>query len=90
MNTTENIFLKTLNEEEELIYIYLINGIRLDGYLIAYGTDVFVLASDLKATHCQLIYKQAVATVQKCTVGSKNYLKQLHSSRLKQEKIMQQ
>lgn len=52
-------FLKTLAREEVPVFIYLINGIKLQGQIETYDRDVVLL----KNTSSQIVYKHAISTI---------------------------
>jgi host factor-I protein len=52
-------FLSTLCKEKVPVFIYLINGIKLQGHIEAY--DQFVVL--LKNTSSQIVYKHAISTI---------------------------
>lgn len=52
-------FLKTLAKEEVPVFIYLINGIKLQGQIETYDADVILL----KNTSSQIVYKHAISTI---------------------------
>lgn len=52
-------FLATLCKEKVPVFIYLINGIKLQGHIEAY--DQFVVL--LKNTSSQIVYKHAISTI---------------------------
>lgn len=55
-------YLEQLLEQEVLVSIYLINGIKLSGVVASYDQYV-VLLKDNKNTMDQLIYKHAISTI---------------------------
>jgi host factor-I protein len=55
-------FLNMLTKEHVRVSVFLVNGIRLVGYIQSY--DQYVLMLNL-ATGMQTIYKHAISTVQK-------------------------
>ncbi|MGP1957936.1 MAG: RNA chaperone Hfq [Arsenophonus sp.] len=52
-------FLNALRREKVSVYIYLVNGIKLQGYIESF--DQFVIL--LKNTVNQMVYKHAISTV---------------------------
>ena len=55
-------YLEQLLEQEVLVSIYLINGIKLSGVVASFDQYV-VLLKDNKNTMDQLIYKHAISTI---------------------------
>ena len=55
-------FLNMLTKEHVRVSVFLVNGIRLVGYIQSYDQYVLMLNS---ATGMQTIYKHAISTVQK-------------------------
>jgi host factor-I protein len=54
-------FLETLRKGHTFVSVFLVNGIRLTGYIEAFDQYVLMLKSE---TVMQTIYKQAISTVQ--------------------------
>jgi len=54
-------FLSTLTREHVRVSVFLVNGIRLVGYIQSFDRYVLMLSS---ATGTQTIYKHAISTVQ--------------------------
>jgi host factor-I protein len=52
-------FLETLAKEEVPVFIYLINGIKLQGQIETYDKEVVLL----KNTSSQIVYKHAISTI---------------------------
>lgn len=52
-------FLATLCKEQVPVFVYLVNGIKLQGQIEAY--DQFVIL--LKNTTSQIVYKHAISTI---------------------------
>jgi host factor-I protein len=59
VHSLQEPFLKTLAEEEVPVFIYLVNGIKLQGQIEAYDNDVVLL----KNTSSQIVYKHAISTI---------------------------
>lgn len=55
-------YLNGLVENNVMLSVYLINGIKLNGIVSSFDDDVIVL-SDSKSTIAQLIYKHAISTI---------------------------
>jgi RNA chaperone Hfq len=64
MNRVENTFLTDTLKGKKMVFIYLITGIRFSGYLLAFDKDTLVLTSHATSSNCQLIYRQAISTIQ--------------------------
>jgi RNA chaperone Hfq len=71
-NTIETQFLNTLIEERQPVFIYLVNGVRLEGYLLAFDSTTFVLISKAESANPLLVYREIVATVQQVPALSRN------------------
>ena len=62
--TLQDVFLETLCESKIPISIFLISGIKLQGYLDGFDQRILVLKNSLTQTIAgQMIYKQAISTV---------------------------
>ncbi|MGB6976006.1 MAG: RNA chaperone Hfq [Gammaproteobacteria bacterium] len=81
MNTVEKQFLNYLISENQPVFIYLVNGVRLDGYLLSFDSTSFVLVSKTEPTNPLLIYRNIVATVQQATLFSRNRFRRTTLSR---------
>lgn len=57
--TLQDPFLSTLCKEQVPVFIYLVNGIKLQGQIDAF--DQFVIL--LKNTTSQIVYKHAISTI---------------------------
>lgn len=55
-------YLNGLVENNVMLSVYLINGIKLNGIVSSFDDNVIVL-SDSKSTIAQLIYKHAISTI---------------------------
>jgi host factor-I protein len=64
MSELEDTFLTNLFENKQSISIYLVNGIRLNGYMIAFDKSLLILVKRLTSRNYQLIYRHAIATIQ--------------------------
>jgi host factor-I protein len=53
------LFLNTLRKEHVQVTVYLVSGIRLQGYIESFDKLVILL----KNTVSQVVYKQAIATI---------------------------
>nr|WP_284506628.1 RNA chaperone Hfq [Caballeronia sp. GAWG1-5s-s] len=53
-------FLSALTREEKVVWVFLVNGIRLTGQLVAFDRYVLALQSP---TGIQTVFKSAVSTV---------------------------
>jgi RNA chaperone Hfq len=62
MNKLQNEFYDTLIEKQQLISIYLSNGVQLKGVLCAYEDQVLFLENSHRS-YKQMIYKHAISTV---------------------------
>lgn len=58
----QNSYLDDVYSNHTHISVYLINGIKLSGY-IAGNDDMSILLRDSKNTVTQLIYKHAISTI---------------------------
>jgi len=62
--TLQDIFLETLCENEIPICVFLVSGIKLQGYLDNFDQKILVLKNSLVQTIAgQMIYKRAIATI---------------------------
>ena len=52
-------FLETLKKEQVPVYVYLVNGIKLQGKIEAYDQYVVMLTNSTS----QIIYKHAISTI---------------------------
>ena len=60
---TENLqdaFLNALRKDNTLVYIYLVNGIKLQGIIDSFDQYVIYLKS---GGICQMVYKHAISTI---------------------------
>ena len=55
----QTIFLNELQKEQLLVSIFLVNGIKLHGMVVAYDDDVIML----KNAVTQVVYKHAISTI---------------------------
>ena len=55
----QTIFLNELQKEQLLVSIFLVNGIKLHGMVVAYDDDVIML----KNAVTQVDYKHAISTI---------------------------
>lgn len=66
MSNCQDTFLDNVVQNKEIVQIYLISGIRLQGSIIAFDEDTLMLknsgAPGIKPGE-QLIYKRAVSTI---------------------------
>lgn len=53
-------FLNALRSDREVVWIFLVNGIKLTGYLVAYDKYVVSLESP---TGTQAVFKSAISTI---------------------------
>jgi RNA chaperone Hfq len=74
-NSIEVKFLNELVKENELIFVYLVNGVRLDGYLLAFDATSLVLFAKEDAASPLLIYRNVVATVQQASSSSRGHFR---------------
>lgn len=81
MNTLEKKFLEHLVNENQPVFMYLVNGVRLDGHLLAFDAMTFILASKAESTNPLLVYRSMVATVQQAPLFSKNHFRRGISNR---------
>ncbi len=58
----EDIYLKKVLDNKVQVSIYLVNGIKLLGYIASFDDQV-ILLEDTKNTTDQLIYKHAISTI---------------------------
>lgn len=66
MNTNvQNDFLEEIKKNEVSITIFLVNGIKLQGLVTHFDSEVILLRRD---GHTQLIYKHAVSTIMPSTL----------------------
>lgn len=75
-DSVQDEFLEVLTKERIPAYIYLKNGIKLQGFIERYDEEVVVL----KNQECQLIYKTSIATIMP-TFSVKDIKRQNQSSR---------
>ena len=62
MSTTQSLqdpFLNTLRKEHVPVSVYLVNGIKLQGQVIAFDQYVVMLRNTLT----QMVYKHAISTI---------------------------
>ena len=64
MNEVENKFLTDIFKNKKMVFIYLVTGIRFSGYILAFDRNTLVLTNHASSTNCQLIYTQAISTIQ--------------------------
>ena len=57
--TIQGIFLQSLCDSKTRVSIFLVNGIKLQGYLESYDDDVLML----KNVVTQMVFKHAISTV---------------------------
>ena len=55
----QTIFLNELQKEQLLVSIFLVNGIKLHGMVVAYDDDVIMLKNAVP----QVVYKHAISTI---------------------------
>lgn len=60
--TLEKTFLNKLIEENQLVSIYLKNGINLKGKIASFDDNVILLDDD-KENPGQIVYKDAISTI---------------------------
>tara|TARA_B100001057_G_scaffold284598_1_gene284889 strand:+ start:2374 stop:2625 length:252 start_codon:yes stop_codon:yes gene_type:complete len=56
----ETDFIKHAIEKSKALTIFLVNGIKLEGSIIAMGKDSFLLKRD---ENIQLVYKHSISTI---------------------------
>lgn len=60
----EKNILQDLIDAGKLVNVYLVNGVRLQGYLLSFDTYTLLLKSNqANSEGCLLLYKQAISTV---------------------------
>jgi host factor-I protein len=59
VHSLQEPFLRTLAKEQVPVFIYLVNGIKLQGHVEAYDDEVVLL----KNTSSQIVYKHAISTI---------------------------
>ena len=60
-NSLQEVFLSAVRRSEEPVTMFLVNGVMLQGEIVAYDLFCMLLERDRL---CQLVYKHAVSTVQ--------------------------
>lgn len=58
---SEQIFLDSLQNKGQLVIIYLINGVKMVGFIL--GSDEFTVLFSTKSGGTQMLYKDAITTV---------------------------
>ena len=58
--TVENTFIECVIENQLPVSIFLINGIKLQGYIVKDDSNVLVLSSGVAS---QMVYKHGVSTI---------------------------
>lgn len=56
----QEAFLKSVQEDEVSLTIFLVNGVKLTGVVASFDTDCVLLTRD---GHSQLVYKHAISTI---------------------------
>lgn len=60
----QDVFLEILRKNQIPISVFLISGIKLQGYLDNFDQEVLILKNSLTQTVAgQMVYKQAVSTI---------------------------
>ena len=68
-NSTNEIFINALIEKKQSVYVFLINGIRLQGTIIESDPVSLALARQSQAETVQLVYKHSISTIMEDHVG---------------------
>ena len=70
MNKSENLqetFLNQVRKEKSSVTIFLINGVKLQGFITWFDNFSILLKRD---THIQLVYKHSISTIMPSTAVS--------------------
>ena len=59
-NNLEDLFFNHLCETKELVKLFLVNGVRLEGVITSFDKRSVLLCRE---NHSQLVYKHALATI---------------------------
>jgi host factor-I protein len=56
----QDVFLNSLKKESTPVVVFLVNGVKLQGYITWFDDSAMILCRD---EHSQLVYKHAISTV---------------------------
>lgn len=72
IDSKEYEFLENLKDNEDIVKIYFVNGICLEGKIISHDDNVIVIESKIST---QYIYKSNITSINKALIDSdiKNY-----------------
>lgn len=69
-DSMQETFLNDLAKSQAPVFCFLVNGIKLEGFIIAYDQFSVMLASNRDAASSQLIMKSAISTIVPKGAGS--------------------
>lgn len=69
-DSMQETFLNDLAKSQAPVFCFLVNGIKLEGFIIAYDQFSVMLASNRDAASSQLIMKSAISTIVPKGTGS--------------------
>lgn len=61
--TQQDVFLKHLMEKQIMVSIFLLNGIRLQGFIMTFDNYAVFIADQKRETPAQMIYKKNISTI---------------------------
>lgn len=56
----QDVFLNSVRKQKESLTIFLVNGVKLSGYITAFDNFSVLLRRE---NHTQLVYKHAISTI---------------------------